>query len=216
MALIMENNLEAEAFQFKSPFTTLIASPSGSGKTSFVVKLIKNARAMIFPHVEKIIYCYCYYQPLYEEIKHLVSFHEGLPDISKFDGTVPTLTCIDDLMNDVNVVIESLFTKGSHHLNISVIHLTQNLFQGKKENRTILLIANYIILFKNVRDQTQFSVLARQMFPNNTKYAIEAYKDATRVPYGYLVIDLKPETDDNLRLRTQILPNETQYIYVPK
>ena len=171
---------------------------------------------MLSPPVQRIIYSYAYYQPLYDEIKHLVSFSEGPPNMEQFDGTVPTLLLIDDQMDKVNSQIVSLFTKGSHHLNISVIQIMQNLFRGEKENRTISLNSNYIILFKNVRDQTQFAILARQMFPNNAKYAMEAYKDATQIPYGYLLIDLKPEMDDNYRLRTLIFPNETQIIYVPR
>ena len=95
------------------------------------------------------------------------------------------------LMDKIDHSVELLFTKLSHHYNISVIHITQNLFQGKKENRTISLNSNYFVLFKNVRDQTQFAILARQMFLDNPKYAIESYKDATQKPYGYLVIDLK-------------------------
>ena len=79
-----------------------------------------------------------------------------------------------------------------------------------------MLNNNYIILFKNVHDQTQFAILARQMFPDNSKYAIEAFKDATKMAYGYLLIDLKPETNDKCRLRTSIFPNEPQYVYVPK
>ena len=35
---------------------------------------------------------------------------------------------------------------------------------------------------------------------------IEAFKNATSAPYGYLLIDLKQETDDKLRLRTGISP----------
>jgi len=205
-----------DAFQFLCPFSCLIAGPSGSGKTSFVTKLIQNVRHMLSHRVEWIIFRYSVYQPLYDEIKHLVSFVEGLPDITQFDGGVPTLLLMDDLMGMVNASVELLFTKLSHHLNISVIHITQNLFQGKKENRTILLNSNYIILLKNVRDQTQFASLARQIFPNNTKYVMEAFKDATQMPYGYLVIDFKPETHDNYHLRTSIFPNEPQFIYIPK
>ena len=45
---------------------------------------------------------------------------------------------------------------------------------------------------------------------------IEAFKNATSAPYGYLVIDLKQETDDKLRLRTGNYPGDVQYVYVRK
>ena len=43
---------------------------------------------------------------------------------------------------------------------------------------------------------------------------IEAFKDATSVPYGYLLIDRKQETDDKLRLRTGIFPGDVQYVFL--
>lgn len=44
-----------------------------------------------------------------------------------------------------------------------------------------------------------------------------AYEDATKEPYGYLLIDLRPETDDRYRIRTKIFPDdERQYAYLPK
>ena len=45
---------------------------------------------------------------------------------------------------------------------------------------------------------------------------IEAFKKETSVPYGYLLIDLKQETDDKLRLRTGIFPGVVQYVYLRK
>ena len=45
---------------------------------------------------------------------------------------------------------------------------------------------------------------------------IEAFKNATSAPYGYLLIDVKKETDDKLRLRTGIFPGDVQYVYLRK
>jgi len=52
------------------------------------------------------------------------------------------------------------------------------------------------------------------MYPK--QFAVEAYKDATREPYSYLLVDLRPEQHEDLRLRTNVFPGETHYIYVPK
>jgi len=52
------------------------------------------------------------------------------------------------------------------------------------------------------------------MYPNGSRFAVEAYADATIVPYGYLLVDLKPEQDDLYRLRTNVFPGETQYVYM--
>ena len=66
------------------------------------------------------------------------------------------------------------------------------------------LNAHYLILFKNPRDASQISHLARQMFPGHSKYMIEAFADATQMPYSYLVIDLTASTEDQYRLRSGI------------
>ena len=136
--------------------------------------------------------------------------------MDNFDGREPILLIVDDLMQETNETIANLFTKGSHHRNVSVLFLVQNLFPKNKFARTISLNAHYMMLFKNPRDASQFQNLARQMYPKQSQFAVEAYKDATREPYSYLLVDLRPEQDEDLRLRTNIFPGETHYVYVPK
>ena len=109
-----------------------------------------------------------------------------------------------------------MFTKISHHRNVRIVYLTQNVFDKNKYARTISLNADYLVLFKNPRDTSQFATLARQMYPNASKFAIEAYKDATSAPYGYLLINLKPEQDERCRLRKNVCPGENQYVYVSR
>ena len=154
--------------RFMHPFTAIIAGPSQSGKSMFCMRLISNARECIAPPPERIVYCYSVYQPLFDQYPN-VEFVEGLPDLNMFDGVKRTLLIIDDLMQETNETVSKLFTRVSHHKNVSVVYLTQNLFNNNKHNRTISLNAHYMILFKNVRDATQVHCLARQMFPKNSE-----------------------------------------------
>ncbi len=197
----------------RHPFTAIVAGPTSCGKTRFVFRLIDNVSQMIDPSPSKIVYCYGEYQQLFCNYPRVV-FHRGLPDLNAFDGSEPTLLIIDDLMHETNDTVVNLFTKGSHHRNVSVVYLAQNLFPKNKFARTISLNAHYMVLFKNPRDASQFANLARQMYPKRSQFAVEAYKDATREPYSYLLVDLRPEQDDDLRLRTNVFPGETQYVYV--
>jgi len=169
----------------------------------------------IDPPPRRVVYCYGEYQQLFRKYPR-VTFHEGLPNVDDFDGSEPVLLIVDDLMNETDDSVANLFTKGSHHRNISVAFLVQNIFHKNKHIRTISLNAHYMVLFKNPRDASQFASLARQMYPNKSAFAVEAYKDATKEPYSYLFVDLRPEQDENLRLRTNVFPDETGYVYVPK
>ena len=73
-----------------------------------------------------------------------------------------------------------------------------------------------MILSKSPRDAGQFATLARQMYPEGSTFAIEAFKDATELPYGYLLVDLKPDTEEQYRLRTNIFPDELTNVYIKK
>jgi hypothetical protein len=101
-------------------------------------------------------------------------------------------------------------------MGVSVLYLTQNLFPPGKLSRTISLNSHYMLIFRNPRDSLGVSTLARQMFPKHTKYLLDAFHDATREPYGYLVIDCHQLTPENMRLRTSILPKEKQIVYVKR
>lgn len=195
--------------QLKHPFTCLIAGPTGCGKTHFVLQLIKCN--IIDPQPVRIIWCYGEYQDFHRHYPQ-IEFVEGLHFDT--DPTQPTLLIIDDLMQETDERVTKLFTKGSHHRNISVLYLVQNLFGKNKEHRTISLNAHYMVIFKNPRDGSQITHLAKQMYPDNVKYVKEAFADATLQPHGYLFVDLKQDTPDNLRLRTNIFDRQ-QIVYVP-
>ena len=114
-----------------------------------------------------------------------------------------------DLLNVVySEQVCDLFTKGSHHRNISVILITQNFFHKGQYCRDILLNAKYLVQLKTVRDKNQFLHLARQVYPEHSSSLYKAYLDATKRPHGYFFLDLSQDTDDLLRFRTNVFPDE--------
>ncbi|KAK3105883.1 hypothetical protein FSP39_007749 [Pinctada imbricata] len=66
------------------------------------------------------------------------------------------------------------------------------------------LNSQYLVLFKNPRDQLQIAILASQMYPGNASKLLDAYRQAIERPYGYLVVDLKQSTPESYRLQTHI------------
>ena len=141
-----------------------------------------------------------------------IEFIQDIPaninDDNFTDISQPALFILDEMMRSSSnsVDISELYTEGSHHRNISIISLLQNLFSKGKEARTISLNNHYLALFKNPRDMQQISVLARQMYPGNGQHFMHKFKEATSKPYGTLVVDLKPDTQERDRLKIHDWP----------
>lgn len=198
------------------PFTCMVAGPTQSGKTHFVLKLIEERNASIYPPPEKIIWCYGVYQKAFATADKAIEFEEGLPSNDLLDPDKRTLLIIDDLMCETDQRVTNLFTKGSHHRNTSIIYIVQNVFHKSKHSRDISLNTQYMVLFKNPRDVAQMSHLGRQIFPNKSKYFNEVFIDATSAPHGYLFVDLKQSTPDELRLRNDMFSEKGQTVYMYK
>lgn len=207
------------------PFTCIIAGSSGSGKTVWVSRFLKHSREVCSVAFDRILVYFAEWQASYSTDFRVprgpeVEFREGLPDPSHYshDPEKKKLLVLDDLMREsCNEVVSDLFSRGSHHKNLSVLYLTQNLFHQGKFSRDISLNAKYIVLFKSPRDRSQIRHLAQQVYPEDTRFVQEAYKHATALPHTYLFLDLSQSTPDELRFRACIFPDDPQhYAYVPK
>jgi len=93
--------------------------------------------------------------------------------------------------------IVNLFTRGSHHRNLSVIYIVQKVFHQGKGCRSISLNSHYLVLFKNPREKLQVWKIANQMFPGRTDFFLKQYEQVVQRPYEYRLIDLKTTTRDD-------------------
>ena len=217
---ILEFNVKMEtsipSYQFRSPCTVSVSGPTSCGKTHFVKNLILNKNSIFEKPPSRVVYFYSIWQDIYNDMRD-VQFIKGLPDdLSILTDNNPKehLLCIlDDLMIYVtdSKQIQDVFIKESHHRNISIIYINQNMFYQGKFSRNINLNSMYLVLFKNPRDVKQISVLSSQL--GLGKLLIEAYKDALKFKYGYILIDLSPQMEHVAMLRTQIFPNQDMIMY---
>ena len=105
-----------------------------------------------------------------------IELNQGIPeDIDEpdyLDVSQRNVIVLDNLMaqSGKDKRIGDLFTKGSHHRNLPVIYIVQNVFHQGKEMRNISLNAHYIALFKSPRDRQQISILARQVNPGRVHH----------------------------------------------
>ena len=126
------------------PFTMCVSGPTSCGKTFLVKSILQSFRkktSLFHPKPQRIVWLYKRWQPLYSELKTTVyppiEFHQGIPDNLEEDEYLDprkrNLIVLDDLMSMASKDrrVTDLFTEGSHHRNLSVISLNQNLYYSK-------------------------------------------------------------------------------------
>lgn len=220
------SELSGSVVKFHHPFSLSVCGPTKAGKTFWVYQFLKHCNKIIQTDGDKqmhIMYCYSVNQYLYDKMRHDIKdivFYQGIPNMETvyeyFDGKGGIIV-LDDLMYEIskNVDMFKLFTQGMHHYNVSVIFMKQNVFHQGIYARTIALNVKYVVLFNNPRDKAQIKYLGNQMFPSRGNILLEAYSDATSgKKWGYLLIDLSSECPEELRMRTNILPQDIHPIVV--
>jgi hypothetical protein len=222
-------------FMMEVPFSALLIGPSGCGKTRLLVDILKrqpfvNERDPL----REIHFFYQNWQPIYDEllrIKHIhITFYKfWVAKAARVDETCATdklemliqqettnktpgavaFVFDDGLEVSRCQIMVEVFTRMSHHYCCTVFLLAQNLFQPSL--RVISRNVNYLFLFRCPRDQTQIRHIAYQIYPEKgqAKAFMHTFKEVTSShPYGYIMLDFKPETRDQLRVRTNILERE--------
>ena len=81
---------------------------------------------------------------------------------------VRNLLIIDDLMQQAknDELIANLFTKGSHHSNLTVMYLMQKLFEQGKYSVTVSRNSHYLVLFKNPRNSQEVGQMCKTAYFN--------------------------------------------------
>ena len=121
-------------------------------------------------------------------------------DSLKNNGT-KYLLFFDDTCEEIcnSRAFVDIATAGRHR-GLSTIYIKRNLFQQSKLGRNAELQTTHIVLFKSPRDVMQVTTLSTQLGLGSE--LVDWYRDATSVPFGLLLTDLSPRTDDRLRYCT--------------
>src|SRR5262249_32100487 len=136
--------------------------------------------------------------------KQGIIVYEGVPDDHILNNLAKcSIVIMDDLMLNISEnFLTHLYTRKSHHKQLAVIFLTQNLFE--KKLKTARNNSHYIILMNSPSAVLSIRNLGSQLFPRQLNFFLDAYKSACSRKFGYLFIDLSPNSDPILRLRTNI------------
>ena len=117
-------------------------------------------------------------------------------DSLKSNGTKYLLTfdnSCEEICNSKAFI--DIATTGTHR-GLSTIYIIHNLFHQSKLGRDVELQNTHIVLFKSPREVMQIKTLRTQL--GLCSELVDWYRDATSVPFGHLLIDLSPRTDDRL------------------
>src|SRR5277367_777713 len=205
--------------QLKLGSCMFVSGPSSSGKTDFILQIIKNAKDL-FDHPPESVYWY--YGTKTDKHAELLENNFHVSDtMPKNFATIPekSFIVLDDMMESAkdSQVVTRLFTQQAHHRKYFVIYSTQNMFYQSREARTRSLNCQYMVLFKNPRDKVQVRTLGMQMYPNKAHYLENIFEDATQDAHSYLFIDLHQDTSELVRLRARVLPHGAPMVaYVDK
>lgn len=194
----------------------VICGMSNSGKTCLVKDIIEHSGVLFEHKPDKILFIFKHWQSIYESIESQnsnVKFSNQIPEedelMSHINGSKHSMIICDDMMAELcsNSFILSLFTRLSHHLNISTILLLQSHTIPNKFSSILNKNCHYTILMRSPRDAYAIRTIGLQL--NDYKKLMSAYKDATScLPFTYLLIDCHPKSDVKMRYKSKILPTD--------
>ena len=204
-------NREVFDARLQHPFTMLIAGPSGSGKSTFVCSLLANVHRLINTEFDYVVCFLGSQHPKLEELRRVygekIRFVKGLPEAFEayVDASKNGFFLIDDLMYEgtKDARVCELYTKTSHHGNVSVCLIMQNVFHHGKERLSILRNSHYIVIFQNPLDQSVAYTLAHRLNPTNKRPVIGLFLHVFS-KYRYLLLDGKQDTVAEARYRSNI------------
>ena len=220
--VISYNHLFAKAnmvLKFTLPCVTQIIGPSLSGKSTIMFEILTKRDVTFDQKTGMIYYCYGTYSTNYLHVKESlgdnITFIAGLPtedQVRKWSSASPKqgaiLLVLDDLMGEISVssACQAMVTRLTHHCNLGLFILSQNLFQKGPVYRCLSLNTHYFIFCQTKRDHAQLLYFGRQLFPLRPSLLYSAYLKATEgVKYGHLRVDLHPASNPMLALTSDFL-----------
>ena len=177
---------------FHHPFSMIVCGSSQSGKTTFCKRLIEHKRKLIKDAPAKVFLFYQEHQKLYDRMvrkKILTKAIRGIPEHAELKMMAKEVLetdprgCIFILDDALSILdghaMELLFAQTVHHQKVSVLLVTQSLFYKSKSMRTLSLNAQYLVIFKNVRDLRQIKTLGSQIGLHSASFFVQSFQKAT-------------------------------------
>jgi len=200
--LVGARNPNFDLHGFKIPFRMIIAAPGGSGKTTFLVNLIRlfSTGEGTFETIH--IITRDKDEPLYNWLSEVSNYSiiisddlSKIPDLSDFDKSENHLVVFDDLvLADKNIMkmIEEYYMR-CRKKNVSVVFISQSYFDTSKFIRKN---CNYIVVLR-LGGKREVQTLLRDFSLGVTNdQLLKMYKYATDEKFSPFIIDVDSGDDD--------------------
>lgn len=191
----------------KSNFRMIVCSPSGSGKTNFIMNLLHKFSAGKGTFNTITVITRDKSEPLYEYLedktKKQVKILEGIdniPPLSSFNKDDQHLVIFDDLVLDKNQTKISEFYIRGRKKGISMCYLSQSFYKIPKVIRTN---CNYFVILKLSGKRDLNLILSEFELGVSKDDLIRMYEYATKDKFNMLLIDV--EAPKEFRFRKNFL-----------
>ena len=213
---LFKKKLKMKDIRLKENFKLFISGPSRCGKTFFISQFLENIESFAKEPPEIIIYVYKIWQCKFDEMKTVVNYF--LEDNENIFHQIKEIALgqrifiiFDDLINSKSLTdIATLFTVDGRHM--SLAFLSQRMFVNNEYFRQISQNCDYFCIFKNPRNSSEIRTLAQQVTPGSLDL-IEIYKEATKNPFSYLLINLTQECEPSVKYLSNLF-NENHSVKV--
>jgi len=238
----VEKKYAPQEVQWIHPFTCIVTGPSGCGKTTFVKQLLLAQEELISQKFDK-IYVFLGTElkanKIFEELKEdellkgilqvvelpklypqglkAGNFRQAFTEIMDDNVKQNIASCVifDDLMSELADIqlLDEMFTKRSSHGNMSVIHITQNMFYkgkggGASGAATLYRNSKVLVLFNAPMDHTTVSIIARRLAKDGKMKRLEAMLSAIMDEYRYVCIRANLQTPVQLKYTSDLFATQ--------
>ena len=196
-------NPNFELHKFKLPFRMCIVAPSGSGKTNFLINLLRVFSCGNKGTFQSInIITRNKDEPLYKWVQSRcdqIVINEGLsftPKLDSFDKDVNHIVIFDDLVLSKDLSMVENYYIRARKLNCSVIFISQSYFKIPKVIRNN---CSYMVLLKLSGNREVNLILSEFGLGISKDELLKIYEYATNEKFSPLVIDMEESPDKKFR-----------------
>jgi hypothetical protein len=196
--------------------TLTICGPSGSGKSSFLLALLKEHKRVFQEPIKRILFAYSEMQVLYDEMKEIfpnIEFCKGVPSLSRIEefcasGDGFSLLIFDDLQLGMeSQEITALWLSIAHHRSCYVICLQQSVFREGPNSRLQSINSSHWVFMRSNRDRLMFKHFFSQLNTGKSNVLLTIYDDVMNDTFG-------PECPPHMWINCHSFENDLNHRYM--